>query len=425
MKTLIQAGMIFQDSEFQTRDILLNDGIIAQIGPHIDPTQADQIIAASGQTVLPGLVDVHVHFRDPGQTDKETVKTGSEASAHGGYTTVCAMPNVTPVPNTPDKLKQMINYNDEQGVISVKQFAPVTYDECGYQLVDFDGMKKAGAVAFSNDGVGIQTAKTMYDAMTAIAKTGLPLAAHVEDHALMNGGVMNEGSASNKLGLRGAPEVAETSQLARDLELARVTGVHYHVCHVSTARSVELIRRAKADGVNVTAEVTPHHLLLDHSMIQADDPMYKMNPPLRTRKDRAELLAGLLDGTIDMIATDHAPHTSADKGHSFNDAAFGITGIETAFPLLYTQLVKTKKVTLSQLLKWMSSAPTAKFNLSNENEIKIGNHANFSVWDLNDPHQIATKNMKSKSHNSPFLGDQVDAKNLMTFANGKLVYQDQ
>ncbi|KRN79231.1 dihydroorotase [Fructilactobacillus lindneri DSM 20690 = JCM 11027] len=366
---------------------------------------------------------MHVHFRDPGQTAKETVKTGSEASAHGGYTTVCAMPNVTPVPNTPDKLKEMAAYNEKQGVINVEQYSPVTYDERGNHLVDFAAMKRAGAVAFSNDGIGIQTGKTMFDAMVEIAKTGLPLAAHVEDHALMNGGVMNEGRVSEALGLKGANEVAETSQLARDLELARVTHVHYHVCHVSKSRSVELIRRAKADGVNVTAEVSPHHLLLDDSMIKMDNPMYKMNPPLRSKEDCEALLTGLLDGTIDMIATDHAPHTITDKGDSFVDSAFGITGIETAFPLLYTSLVETKKVTLQQLLKWMSRAPVEKFNLTNDNELKVGNLANFAIWDLQHQHKIITTEMKSKGRNSPFIGEQVNANNLATFSNGKLVYQ--
>ena len=333
MKILIKNADIFQSGKLLQRDVLIEDGKIVKIETDLD-LNVDRVIEAKGKTILPGLVDVHVHFRDPGQTQKETIETGSEASAHGGYTTVCAMPNVMPVPNTPQLLKKMIADNQKKGVIKVEQYSPVTYDEKTEQLVDFAAMQAAGAIGFSNDGFGIQTAKTMYDAMVAIEKTGLPLAAHVEDHALMNGGVMNAGRAADRLGMKGSLDVAETSQLARDLELARVTGVHYHVCHVSKARSVELIRRAKADGVNVTAEVSPHHLLLDDSMIKADNPMFKMNPPLRDKSDCVALLEGLLDGTIDMIATDHAPHTDEDKGESFIHSAFGITGIETSFPLL-------------------------------------------------------------------------------------------
>ncbi|WP_395318217.1 dihydroorotase [Fructilactobacillus frigidiflavus] len=423
MKILIKNADLFQDGEINaSQDLLIEDGKIAQIAPKIT-LPADRVIEAHGKTILPGLVDVHVHFRDPGQTQKETIETGSEASAHGGYTTVCAMPNVTPVPNTPELLKKMVSDNQQKGVIKVEQYAPVTYEEKTEQLVDFAAMKAAGAIGFSNDGFGIQTAKTMYDAMVGIEKTGLPLAAHVEDHALMDGGVMNAGAAADRLGMKGALDVAETSQLARDLELARVTGVHYHVCHVSKARSVELIRRAKADGVNVTAEVSPHHLLLDDSMIKADNPMFKMNPPLRDKNDCKALLEGLLDGTIDMIATDHAPHTDEDKGESFIHSAFGITGIETAFPLLYTRLVKTGKISLVQLIKWMSSNPTSIFKLNDDNQIKIGNLANFAIWDLVNSRQINEAEMRSKGNNTPFIGDTVIAENKMTFCEGKIVFE--
>lgn len=423
MKILIKNADLFQDGKLlHKQDLLMENGKIVQIAPNLTE-EANQIIDAQGKTILPGLVDVHVHFRDPGQTQKETIESGSLASAHGGYTTVCAMPNVTPVPNTPELLKKMISNNQRKGVITVKQYAPVTYEERTNQLVDFAVMQKAGAIGFSNDGFGIQTAKTMYDAMVAIKKTGLPLAAHVEDHELMNGGVMNAGAAANRLGMKGALDIAETSQLARDLELARVTGVHYHVCHVSKARSVELIRRAKADGIRVTAEVSPHHLLLDDSMIKADNPMFKMNPPLRDKKDCKALLDGLLDGTIDMIATDHAPHTDEDKGKSFSQSAFGITGIETAFPLLYTQLVNTGKITLSQLIKWMSTNPTNVFNLKNDNQVKVGNLANFAIWDLINSRQINKTEMCSKGKNTPFIGNQVNAENKLTFCKGKVVFE--
>ncbi|USS87742.1 dihydroorotase [Fructilactobacillus hinvesii] len=419
-KLLLKNGQVYQDQQLVPGDVLIVDGKIAAIGEHLEqPDQ--QVLDVTGKAILPGLVDVHVHFRDPGQTEKETVATGSAAAAHGGYTTVCAMPNVTPVPNTLAELTKMIAANQQQAQVNVLQYAPVTTDERGDELVDFAGMKAAGAIGFSNDGIGIQTAKTMYDAMVAIAKTGLPLAAHVEDHALMNGGVMNAGQRAQALNLPGAVSVAETSQLARDLELARVTGVHYHVCHVSTARSVELIRRAKADGINVTAEVSPHHLLLDDNMIQTDNPMFKMNPPLRTKADREALLTGLLDGTIDMIATDHAPHTVADKGDSFKDSAFGITGLETAFPLLFTQLVEPGTVSLEQLLNWMSLNPARIFAIPASTEIKVDGAANLSIWDLEVDRQITTTEMKSKGKNTPFIGAQVVAEHFKTICNGELV----
>ena len=422
MKILIKNADIFQSGKLLQRDVLIEDGKIVKIETDLD-LNVDRVIEAKGKTILPGLVDVHVHFRDPGQTQKETIETGSEASAHGGYTTVCAMPNVMPVPNTPQLLKKMIADNQKKGVIKVEQYSPVTYNEKTEQLVDFAAMQAAGAIGFSNDGFGIQTAKTMYDAMVAIEKTGLPLAAHVEDHALMNGGVMNAGRAADRLGMKGSLDVAETSQLARDLELARVTGVHYHVCHVSKARSVELIRRAKADGVNVTAEVSPHHLLLDDSMIKADNPMFKMNPPLRDKSDCVALLEGLLDGTIDMIATDHAPHTDEDKGESFIHSAFGITGIETSFPLLYTKLVKTGKITFMKLIKLISYNPTKIFKLNDDNQIKIGNIANFAIWDLASSRQINESEMRSKGNNTPFIGAKVNAENEMTFCKGKIVFE--
>ncbi|USS93699.1 dihydroorotase [Fructilactobacillus ixorae] len=417
---LLKNGQVYQERQLVPGDLLIVDGKIAAIGEHLEqPGQT--VIDLTGKVILPGLVDVHVHFRDPGQTAKETVATGSAAAAQGGYTTVCAMPNVTPVPNTPVQLAKLVQANQEQGQVSVCQYAPVTVDETTEQLVDFAGMQAAGAIGFSNDGVGIQSAKTMYDAMVGIAKTGLPLAAHVEDHALMAGGVMNAGPRAQALGLPGAVSVAETSQLARDLELARVTGVHYHVCHVSTARSVALIRRAKADGVHVTAEVSPHHLLLNDEMIQADDPLFKMNPPLRSSTDAQALLAGLQDGTIDMIATDHAPHTKADKGTSFTDGAFGITGLETAFPLLYTKLVAPGTVSLADLLDWMSFNPSRIFSLLTAPKLHVGSIANLSLWDLEADRQLTVHDLKSKGTNTPFLGTHVVAEHVNTICAGQVV----
>ncbi|EKK20146.1 Dihydroorotase [Fructilactobacillus florum 8D] len=420
LKYLIKNVWLPTTKRLGRQDILVQNGIITRIAPKINDAKATNIITGAGNYLLPGFLDVHVHFRDPGQTAKESIETGSRAAAHGGYTMVCAMPNVTPVPNTPRALAQLIQKNRAAGVVPVKQIAPVTTNERGNTLIDFKGMQQAGAVAFSNDGIGIQSAGTMYAAMQQIQATGLPLAAHVEEQSLMHGGVINAGTAANRLNLPGIDAVVETSQLARDLELARSTGVHYHVCHVSTARSVELIRRAKAEGINVTAEVTPHHLLLNDTMITADNPMYKMNPPLRTAADQQALLGGLLDGTIDMIATDHAPHTRADKGNSFLGSAFGITGLETAFPLLYTKLVTTKTVTLSQLINWMSTRPAELFQLPVP-ELAVGKKLNGALWDLTSAQTLKPATQLSKGTNSPFWGTVVSATQIQTFVNGHLV----
>jgi dihydroorotase len=290
-------------------------------------------------------------------------------------------------------------------------------------LVDFKALKEAGAVAFSNDGNGIQTAETMYQAMLQIKEVGLPLAAHVEDESLMQHGVMNQGTVAEKLGLPGISELAETAQLARDLEIARNTGAYYHVCHVSKARSVELIRRAQRDGVHVTAEVAPHHLFLDETMISMDNPMMKMNPPLRTLEDRQALLGGLLDGTIGMIATDHAPHTVEDKAGSMKTASFGITGLETAFPLLYTKLVKPGLCTVEQLVEWMSIQPAKIFSLKAAGQLEVGDVADLTVMNVEDEYEIEEADFASKGINSPFIGQKVYGQTQLTMVAGKIVYQ--
>ncbi|MCI1975075.1 MAG: dihydroorotase [Limosilactobacillus sp.] len=424
MKTLIKGGQCFVDGRLLNTDVLINDDKIQAIGNElVAENSVDRVIDASGKLVAPGLVDVHVHFRDPGLTYKETVETGSKAAAHGGFTTVGAMPNVDPVPDTPEKIRQMIEHNQKTGVVHIAQYSSVTVNRQGDQPVDFQAMKDAGAFAFSNDGSGIQTAGTMYQAMKGAAKVGLPLAAHVEDNSLLFGGLMTAGKRAEELGVPGAPSVSESAQVARDLVLAKATGVHYHICHVSTKESVELVRLAKREGVNVTCEVTPHHLLLADRDIPANNSYFKMNPPLRHEEDRQAVIKGLLDGTIDMIATDHAPHSKKEKPQDdMRGAANGITGSETAFEMLYTKFVRPGIFSLTQLLNWMGSVPAKQFGLNNAGHLEPGKPADIAIFDLNTKRQITEESYLSKGVNNPFTGQFVYGTTDLTLVDGQVAY---
>ncbi|NVY95729.1 dihydroorotase [Lactobacillus sp. DCY120] len=420
MAMIIKAPQVLIKGQFQPAEILIKAGKIAQIAPQI-AGGSKPVVEFSDKVIVPGLVDVHVHLREPGLTDKETIHTGSLAAAHGGYTTIAAMPNVDPVPDTPERIAQMQELNQRTGVVHILQYASITKRRQGHELGDYPQLKAAGAFGLSDDGSGIQSAQVMYQAMQAAAQAGLPLMAHVEDHSLLNQGVMNAGPMAQRLHLPGIPEVSETAQLARDLELAAATGVHYHACHLSTARSVELVREAKRRGVAVSAEVTPHHLLLDDSMITDDNPLWKMNPPLRTLADRQSLLGGLFDGTIDMIATDHAPHTARDKGDSMINSAFGITGLETSFALLYTHLVQPGICSLEQLIQWMSTNPAQVFNLTDAGQIAVGQPADLTVLDLQKTTTIKVSEMKSKGKNTPFANVPVHGQVVRTMVAGRWV----
>lgn len=425
METLVKNGSVYQAGKLTKMDILIVDGKIKALGTDLPSTAQTRIIDVQDKLVSPGLVDVHVHYRDPGFTYKETIESGSKAAAHGGYTTVCAMPNLDPVPDTPAQMQVMVKRNQEDGVVHVKQFSAITKGLKSEELVDYAGMKAAGAFAFSNDGVGVQTAGTMYQAMKAAKELNMAIVAHVEDNSLLFGGVMNAGKRAKELGLPGILGISESSQIARDLLLAKETGVHYHVCHVSTKESVELIRIAKAHGINVTCEVSPHHLLLCEDDIPGNDPYYKMNPPLRSSVDHQALIKGLLDGTIDMIATDHAPHSIDEKTGDMRHAAFGITGSETAFSLLYTKFVRTGIFKLEQLLDWMSINPAEKFNMSKAGMIMPGKPADLAIFDLGLEEEIKEENYLSKGVNTPFTGQHVYGVTYMTLVDGKIVYQKE
>ena len=418
---LIKNAKILEDSHLVTRDVLIDGKKIVKVSEncHLEVDTID----AKGAFLSSGLVDVHVHFREPGFDYKETIATGSQAAARGGFTTVIAMPNLNPVSDTAERIAAQIKLNEINGTVHVKQYGAVSADLTASKVSDISGMAAAGAVAFSNDGKGVQTADTMLQAMLAAAKADKPLAAHLEDDSLLHGGVMNAGKQSEKLEIPGITGLAESSQLARDLMLAKATGVHYHVAHISTKESVALVRIAKLQGVNVTAEVSPHHLLLSDMDIKGDNALFKMNPPLRSQADRQAVLAGLLDGTIDMIATDHAPHGTAEKNKPFREAPFGITGIETSFQLLYTHLVRSGVMTLETLLQRMISAPIASFKLEAPTEIKPGETADLALFDLEHQKTISVDNFKSKGKNTPFMGWQVYGNTLATWVDGQLVYQ--
>lgn len=422
MKTLIKNGQInTKRNETTPAEIWIEEGKIKAIGTGFPEAEFDEVFDAQGQLITPGLVDVHVHLREPGFTYKETIEAGTKAAARGGFTTVCAMPNLDPVPDTAEKLKQVYDIIKRDAVVKVLQYAPITENLRSEELVDQEALINEGAFAFTNDGVGVQTAGTMYLAMKEAAKNNKALVAHTEDESLLFGGVMHAGEKAEELGLPGILSVTESSQIARDLLLAEATGVHYHVCHVSTKESVRVIRDAKKAGIHVTAEVSPHHLILIDEDIPEDFGFWKMNPPLRGKADREALIEGLLDGTIDCIATDHAPHGLEEKSQSFLQSPFGIVGSETAFQLVYTHFVETGKFTLEQVIDWMAVKPAAIFGLK-AGTLTIGAPADVAVYDIAHAAVIDKKDFLSKGENTPFVGWEIKGETLMTFVNGKLVW---
>ncbi|PQF05346.1 dihydroorotase [Enterococcus faecium] len=423
MKTLIKNGQINTRKNMTTpAEIWIEDGRIKAIGTGFSEAEFDEVFDAKGQLITPGLVDVHVHLREPGFTYKETIEAGTRSAARGGFTTVCAMPNLNPVPDTAEKLKQVYDIIRKDAVVKVLQYAPITENLRSEKLVDQEALVEEGAFAFTNDGVGVQTAGTMYLAMKEAAKNNKALVAHTEDESLLFGGVMHAGKKAEELGLPGILSVTESSQIARDLLLAEATGVHYHVCHVSTKESVRVIRDAKKTGIQVTAEVSPHHLILIDEDIPEDFGFWKMNPPLRGREDREALIEGLLDGTIDCIATDHAPHGLEEKSQSFMKSPFGIVGSETAFQLIYTHFVETGQFTLEQVINWLAVKPAEIFGL-NAGTLTVGAPADVAIFDITKTCTIDKEDFLSKGENTPFIGWKVKGETQMTFVNGKLVWQ--
>lgn len=423
MKTLFRNTKLLNEiGEFVSRDLWVEEGTIYAIGQSFAVEEFEQVYEINGKFLAPGLVDVHVHFREPGFTYKETIATGSAAAARGGFTTVCAMPNLNPVPDTKENFQTIQEIIARDAKIKVLQYASITQELRSEELVDFNALAEAGAFAFTNDGVGVQTAGTMYLAMQEAARLGVPIVAHTEDESLLFGGVMHAGNRAKELGLPGILSVTESSQIARDVLLAEATGAHYHVCHVSTKESVRVIREAKAAGIKVTCEVCPHHLILTDTDIPEDFGFWKMNPPLRADADQQALIEGLLDGTIDCISTDHAPHGLEEKSQSFLKAPFGIVGSEYAFQLMYTQFVQPGIFTLQQVIDWMTKKPAEIFGL-NAGTIEIGKAADFAVFDLDEAYQVNAEEFLSKGVNTPFDGWTLAGDTLATYIDGQLIWQ--
>ena len=363
--------------------------------------------------VFPGFCDVHVHFREPGFSYKETIATGSLASARGGYTAVCTMPNLNPVPDSVEHLNLQLRLIEDTACIHVYPYGAITVGEKGEELADLEGMAP-NVMGFSDDGRGVQSDEMMRSAMLRAKALGKPIVAHCEVNSLLRGGYIHEGEYAAAHGHRGICSESEWAQIARDLELVKEIGVKYHVCHISTKESVDIIRRAKAAGVDVTCETGPHYLVMDDSMLE-EEGRFKMNPPIRSKADRDALIEGVLDGTIDMIATDHAPHSAEEKGRGLEKSAFGIVGIETAFPIMYTHFVKTGRMTMEQLMKLLVTNPRERFG------IPMG--SDFSVWDLNAEYAIDPDEFVSMGKATPLAGWKVFGKCMATVCDGKIVYK--
>ena len=362
--------------------------------------------------VFPGFCDVHVHFREPGFSYKETVFSGSKAAAHGGYTAVCTMPNLNPVPDSAESLNIQLKIIEDDSCIHVYPYGAITVGQKGEVLADLDGMSK-NVIAFSDDGRGVQSDDMMREAMLKAKKLDKMIVAHCEINSLLKGGYIHDGEYSKAHGHRGICSESEYLQIARDIELVKETGCAYHVCHISTKESVDIIRKAKSEGVDITCETGPHYLVMDDSNLM-EDGRFKMNPPLRSKEDRLALIEGIKDGTIDMIATDHAPHSADEKSKGLEGSSFGIVGLETAFSVVYTKLVLTGVITLEKAIELLADNPRKRFG------IPLGN--DFSVWNLDNEIIVNPEKFLSKGRSTPFDGEKLFGECVLTVCNGKIVY---
>ena len=398
--------MKFSMQDLQAQANTLFESGFSTGAPHFSPI--------SDYTIFPGFFDVHVHFREPGFSYKETIKTGSLAGAHGGYTGVCPMPNLKPVPDSLEHLKEEQDIIDRDACIDVLPYASITVGEEGKQVVDMEALADH-IFAFSDDGHGVQDGDKMEEAMRRAAALNKIIAAHCEVNSLLHGGYINDGEYCKAHGHRGICNESEWGEIKRDAELAEKTGCAFHVCHVSTKESVQVIREAKSRGVDITCETGPHYLVLDDTMLQ-EDGCFKMNPPLRSPEDRKALVEGILDGTIAMIATDHAPHSAEEKSRGLERSPFGITGLETAFPVAYTGLVKTGILTLDKLIDLMAVAPRRRFGIPLEPDC-------FTVFDLNDTYKVDPDTFLSMGKSTPFAGETVSGRCLLTVCHGNVVWK--
>ncbi len=416
MDYILKNANVYTDGQLVKTDLAIVAGKVLFSMP-LD-TSSCTTIDCLNKVILPGFIDVHVHLREPGFSYKETIKSGSMAGASAGYSAVFSMPNLKPVPDSVENLAVQQQIIDKDAVISVYPYASITKGQKGEELSDMVELAKH-VLAFSDDGVGVQDEEMMATAMQIAKQENKLIVAHCEDNSLLNGGYIHDGEYAKTHGHKGICSASEYKQIERDIELVKKIGVKYHVCHVSAKESVEAIRKAKKDGVNITAETGPHYLVLDDGMLK-EDGAYKMNPPIRAKADRLALVEGIKDGTIDMIATDHAPHSSEEKSRGLKSIN-GIVGLETAFPILYTKLVKTGEMSLEKLIELMSVNPAKRFDL--DIEIKEGKTANLSVFDLENEYQIDSQKFYSMGKCTPFDREKVFGKCLYNFTNGKLVFK--
>lgn len=415
MSYIFKNCRVFRSGTFKTENIRVYGEVFAPV-----ISDAEIVIDCGGMYVLPGFADVHVHLREPGFIYKETIKSGSLASAAGGYTTVCSMPNLKPAPDCMENLSVQLEAIKKDACINVLPYGTITVGQNGAELADMDAMADFVA-GFSDDGKGVQSEEMMLAAMKKAKSLGKIIAAHCEDNSLLKGGYIHDGEYAKAHGHRGICSESEWGPIKRDLELVAKTGCAYHVCHISTKESVELIRQAKKAGINVTCETGPHYLLLDDSDLK-EEGRFKMNPPLRSKADREALLEGICDGTIDMIATDHAPHSAEEKSKGLAESMMGIVGIETAFPLLYTYLVKPGIIDMSRLIELMHTAPCKRFGFGGE--IEIGAPADFTIFDLDSKYTIDPEKFLSMGKATPFDGYEVYGRCLMTVCGGKIAFDN-
>ena len=418
MKMLLKNAMFFMDYGFKKCDIAIENGNIINIGPTVLSEGFEIIYDLENLYIFPGLIDVHTHLREPGFLYKETIETGSMAAARGGYTSICAMPNLNPTPDSLENLAPELEAIRNTAKINVYPYGTITKNEEGKELSDLENLADK-VVAFSDDGKGVQEEEMMLEAMKRVKKLGKIIAAHCEDNSLLEGGYIHKGEYAKLHNHKGICSESEWRPIKRDIELIRKTMCKYHVCHISTKESVELIRQAKKEGLPVTCETAPHYLVLD-DMCLKEEGRFKMNPPIRSKEDKKALIEGLKDGTIDMIATDHAPHSKEEKSKGLEKSLMGVVGLEVSFPVLYTNLVKTGIITLEKLIELMNTNPRKIFGIGTE--IKVGQKADISIFDLNKKYNIDSNTFLSKGKSTPFDGEEVFGECKMTIVGGKVVY---
>ena len=413
MALTVKGKQLYQNGSLSSLSLFVDHGIVVS-----ESAEAGGTVIFSDSYILPGFADVHVHLREPGFSYKETIRTGTLASAHGGYTAVCSMPNLNPVPDSVENLKKQLDIIEKDAAIAVYPYGSITVDQQGEELSDMEGMSE-NVIAFSDDGRGVQSDELMEKAMLKAKALGKMIVAHCEVNELLKGGYIHDGEYAKAHGHRGICSESEWKQIERDIKLAEKTGCAYHVCHISTKESVEIIREAKKRGVDITCETGPHYLVLSDKDLK-EEGRFKMNPPLRSEEDRLALIEGIKDGTIDMIATDHAPHSAEEKGKGLEKSAMGIVGIETAFPVLYTELVLKGVISLSKLVELLSINPKKRFGIKGGTD--VGQQADFCVVDLDTEYEIRSEDFYSMGKATPFEGMKVKGKILHTYIKGEKIF---